>query len=81
MYVFSCSTKKLINDAILNNDFLKKLEPQHTREMIDCMYERVYTEGQLVIQEGQPGNYLYVLAGPCQSKSVQTVKSFTVLEE
>ncbi|XP_046884861.1 cGMP-dependent protein kinase 2 [Hypomesus transpacificus] len=56
------NTKKLINDAILNNDFLKKLEPQHTREMIDCMYERVYTEGQLVIQEGQPGNYLYVLA-------------------
>ncbi|XP_071397506.1 cGMP-dependent protein kinase 2 [Centroberyx affinis] len=55
-------TKKLINDAIMNNDFLKKLEPQHMREMVDCMYERVYTEGQLVIQEGEPGNYLYVLA-------------------
>lgn len=47
----------------MNNDFLKKLEPQHMREMVDCMYERVYTEGQLVIQEGEPGNYLYVLAG------------------
>ncbi|KAG9344625.1 hypothetical protein JZ751_011297 [Albula glossodonta] len=56
------STKKLINDAIMNNDFLKKLEPQHMREMVDCMYEKVYTEGQLVIQEGEPGNYLYVLA-------------------
>ncbi|KAM6922144.1 cGMP-dependent protein kinase 2 [Lycodopsis pacificus] len=55
-------TKKLINNAIMNNDFLKKLEPQHTREMVDCMYEKVYTEGQLVIQEGEPGNYLYVLA-------------------
>ena len=33
------------------------------REMVDCMYEKVYTEGQLVIQEGEPGNYLYVLAG------------------
>ncbi|XP_031728956.1 cGMP-dependent protein kinase 2 isoform X2 [Anarrhichthys ocellatus] len=55
-------TKKLINNAIMNNDFLKKLEPQHTRKMVDCMYEKVYTEGQLVIQEGEPGNYLYVLA-------------------
>ncbi|KAI4813038.1 hypothetical protein KUCAC02_024392, partial [Chaenocephalus aceratus] len=55
-------TKKLINSAIMNNDFLKKLEPQHMREMVDCMYEKVYTEGQLVIQEGEPGNYLYVLA-------------------
>ncbi|KAM4614699.1 cGMP-dependent protein kinase 2 [Polymixia lowei] len=55
-------TKKLINGAIMNNDFLKKLEPQHMREVVDCMYERVYTEGQVVIQEGEPGNYLYVLA-------------------
>ncbi|KTG45733.1 hypothetical protein cypCar_00007704, partial [Cyprinus carpio] len=30
-------TKKLINEAIINNDFLKKLEPQHTQEMVDCM--------------------------------------------
>lgn len=57
------STKKLINDAIMNNDFLKKLDPQHLREMVDCMYERIYTDGQLVIQEGESGNYLYVLAG------------------
>ncbi|KAL1263325.1 hypothetical protein QQF64_006064, partial [Cirrhinus molitorella] len=55
-------TKKLINEAILNNDFLKKLEPQHTREMVDCMYEKIYAAEQLVIQEGEPGNYLYVLA-------------------
>uniref|UniRef100_A0A8D3B132 cGMP-dependent protein kinase n=1 Tax=Scophthalmus maximus TaxID=52904 RepID=A0A8D3B132_SCOMX len=60
---FHASTKKLISDAMINNDFLKKLEPQHMREMVDCMYEKVYTEGQLVIQEGEPGNYLYVLAG------------------
>ncbi|KAE8280197.1 cGMP-dependent protein kinase 2 [Larimichthys crocea] len=46
----------------MNSDFLKKLEPQHMREMVDCMYEKVYTKGQLVIQEGEPGNYLYVLA-------------------
>ncbi|KAF4105530.1 hypothetical protein G5714_013192 [Onychostoma macrolepis] len=55
-------TKKLINEAIMNNDFLKKLEPQHTREMVDCMYEKIYAAEKLVIQEGEPGNYLYVLA-------------------
>lgn len=60
---FRCRTKKLINDAIMNNDFLKKLEPQHMKQMVDCMYENIYTEGQLVIQEGEPGNYLYVLSG------------------
>lgn len=60
---FHPSTTKLINDSIMNNDFLKKLDPQHMKEMVDCMYEKVYTEGQLVIQEGEPGNDLYVLAG------------------
>ncbi|XP_056616667.1 cGMP-dependent protein kinase 2 [Triplophysa dalaica] len=55
-------TKKLINEAIMNNDFLKKLEPQHMREMVDCMYEKIFTAEQLVIQEGEPGNFLYVLA-------------------
>ncbi|KAF6737454.1 cGMP-dependent protein kinase 2 [Oryzias melastigma] len=54
--------KRLINEAIVSNDFLKKLEPQHMREMVDCMYEKVFSEGQLVIQEGEAGNYLYVLA-------------------
>ena len=51
----------------MNNDFLKKLEPQHMREMVDCMFEGIYTAQQLVIEEGQPGNYLYVLAGPTPS--------------
>ncbi|KAM8860365.1 cGMP-dependent protein kinase 2 isoform 2-T2 [Spinachia spinachia] len=55
-------TRKLISNAFLNNDFLKKVEPQHMREMVDCMYEKIYTKGQQVIQEGEHGNYLYVLA-------------------
>nr|XP_057934014.1 cGMP-dependent protein kinase 2 isoform X1 [Doryrhamphus excisus] len=55
-------TTKMLNDAIMNNDFLKRLEPQPLREMVECMYEKVYGQGQTVIQEGQCGNYLYVLA-------------------
>ena len=60
---FHVRTKKLINEAIMNNDFLKKLEPQLLKQLVDCMLGSIYTEGQLVIQEGEPGNYLYVLSG------------------
>ncbi|XP_029962271.1 cGMP-dependent protein kinase 2 [Salarias fasciatus] len=58
----SSHTRKLVNDAIMNNDFLKKLEPQHMRDMVDCMFEKVYLEDELVIEEGGAGNFLYVLA-------------------
>ncbi|XP_078387176.1 cGMP-dependent protein kinase 2 [Cetorhinus maximus] len=54
--------KKLITDAIMHNDFLKKLESQHVREIVECMYERSYQKTDLVIQEGELGNHLYVLA-------------------
>lgn len=47
----------------MNNDFLKKLEPQLLKQIVDCMCGSIYTEGQLVIQEGEAGNYLYVLSG------------------
>ncbi|XP_078055421.1 cGMP-dependent protein kinase 2 [Mustelus asterias] len=54
--------KKLITDAIMHNDFLKKLESLHVREIVECMYERSYQQTDLVIQEGELGNHLYVLA-------------------
>lgn len=47
----------------MSNDFLQQLEASHVRRMVDCMYERVYSQSQLVIQEGAAGNHLYVLAG------------------
>ncbi|XP_075697786.1 cGMP-dependent protein kinase 2-like [Rhinoderma darwinii] len=56
------SAKKLITGAIMSNDFLRQLEASHVRRMVDCMYERVYNQSQLVIQEGTAGNHLYVLA-------------------
>ncbi|KAM4636554.1 cGMP-dependent protein kinase 2-like [Discoglossus pictus] len=56
------SAKKLITGAIMSNDFLRQLEASHVRRMVDCMYEKVYSQSQLVIQEGAAGNHLYVLA-------------------
>lgn len=64
----------------MNNDFLKKLEPQHTREMVDCMYEKIYAAEQLVIQEGEPGNYLYVLAGKLQMFLLLAFHTFVILK-
>ncbi|KAG8435073.1 hypothetical protein GDO86_013148 [Hymenochirus boettgeri] len=56
------SAKKLITSAIMSNDFLRQMEASHVRHIVDCMYERVYSKSQLVIQEGAAGNHLYVLA-------------------
>ncbi|KAF3842569.1 hypothetical protein F7725_024520 [Dissostichus mawsoni] len=52
------TSENFCGGAIMNNDFLKKLEPQHMREMVDCMYEKVYrgtADGLLeVFQNGKP---------------------------
>ena len=45
------------------NDFLKNLEPAQVREIVDCMYSKVYSRLEIVINEGEPGDALYVIAG------------------
>uniref|UniRef100_UPI00398EB7E7 cGMP-dependent protein kinase 2 n=1 Tax=Pristiophorus japonicus TaxID=55135 RepID=UPI00398EB7E7 len=54
--------KKLITEALSKNQFLKRLETQHVREMVECMYEKNYQHGDYVIKQGKPGNHLFVLA-------------------
>ena len=56
-------SKQLIRNAINVNDFLKNLEPAQVREIVDCMYSKVYSRGETVITEGEPGDALYVIAG------------------
>ncbi|KAJ8285324.1 hypothetical protein GJAV_G00025550 [Gymnothorax javanicus] len=56
------STKKLIIDALNKNQFLKRLEPQQIKDMVECMYERSFQKGDYVIKQGEPGNHLFVLA-------------------
>ena len=53
----------MIKEAILDNDFLKNLEPSQIREVVDCMYETKYKKDQVIIQEGDTGSHLYVLEG------------------
>ncbi|XP_018537849.1 cGMP-dependent protein kinase 2 isoform X1 [Lates calcarifer] len=56
------SVKKLLTDALNKNQYLKRLELQQIKDMVECMYERTYQQGEYVIKQGEPGNHLFVLA-------------------
>ncbi|KAK2838040.1 hypothetical protein Q5P01_015252 [Channa striata] len=56
------SVKKLLTAALNKNQYLKMLEPQQINDMVECMYERTYQQGESVIKQGEPGNHLFVLA-------------------
>ena len=49
--------------AIQNNDFLRNLERVQINEIVDCMYERVFTREQFICRENSVGTQLYVIAG------------------
>ncbi|KAH0502312.1 cGMP-dependent protein kinase 2 [Microtus ochrogaster] len=56
------SEKKLITDALNKNQFLKRLDPQQIKDMVECMYGRSYPQGSYIIKQGEPGNHIFVLA-------------------
>ncbi|XP_059194112.1 cGMP-dependent protein kinase 2 isoform X3 [Centropristis striata] len=56
------SVKKLLTDSLNKNQYLKRLELQQVKDMVECMYERTYQQGEYVIKQGEPGNHLFVLA-------------------
>ncbi|KAJ8380483.1 hypothetical protein SKAU_G00012610 [Synaphobranchus kaupii] len=80
------STKKLIIDALNKNQFLKRLEPQQIKDMVECMYERSFQKGDYVIKQGEAGNHLFVLADGQldvfqQSKLLTTIAVWTAFGE
>jgi len=60
-FVFRART--LIRQAILDNDFLQKLEDSQLREIVDCMYPVTFQKDSIIIKEGDVGSILYVLQG------------------
>ncbi|XP_033947961.1 cGMP-dependent protein kinase 2 [Pseudochaenichthys georgianus] len=56
------SVKRVLTDALNKNQYLKRLELQQIKDMVECMYERTYQQGEYVIKQGEPGNHLFVLA-------------------
>lgn len=57
----SHSSKELIKRAILDNDFMRKLDMSQIREIVDCMYPVEYAENSLIIKEGDIGSLVYVM--------------------
>ncbi|OWA51390.1 cGMP-dependent protein kinase, isozyme 1 [Hypsibius exemplaris] len=55
-------SKHLIKDALYDNDFLANLDSTQTREIIDYMYPIDVIADSYIIQQGDEGNHLYVLA-------------------
>jgi len=55
-------SKQLIKEAIMDNDFLKKLDSSQVREIVDSMYPKQYAKGTYIIREGEVGSHLFVSA-------------------
>jgi len=58
-----CRTKELINNAILDNDFMRNLPTAQIREIVECMYPVQYGIGSTVIREGDVGSLVFVMEG------------------
>ncbi|XP_030835113.1 cGMP-dependent protein kinase 1 isoform X4 [Strongylocentrotus purpuratus] len=54
------TSKQVIRDAILLNDFTKNFDSSQTREIVECMFPIDYKKGQIVINEGDSGAHFYV---------------------
>ena len=60
------SSKHLIKNALKNNDFLKNLDKSQVHEIVSCMHEVTYRQGDFIVREHEGGNHFYVSAGGCQ---------------
>ncbi|CAD5219540.1 unnamed protein product [Bursaphelenchus okinawaensis] len=58
----SAGSKQLIRDAVQKNDFLRQLAKEQVIELVECMFEMRARAGQWIIQEGEPGDRLFVVA-------------------
>ncbi|XP_071449257.1 cGMP-dependent protein kinase, isozyme 1 isoform X2 [Hetaerina americana] len=55
-------SKQLIKDAIMDNDFLKKLDTSQVLEVVESMYSKEFEKGSYVVREGEAGSHLFVSA-------------------
>uniref|UniRef100_A0A803JSN0 cGMP-dependent protein kinase n=1 Tax=Xenopus tropicalis TaxID=8364 RepID=A0A803JSN0_XENTR len=56
------SEKILISDALNKNQFMKRMDHHQIQDMVECMYERIYLQGEFIIRQGEPGSQIFVLA-------------------
>lgn len=60
-YPKSERSRELIQQAILDNDFMKNLETVQIREITDCMCPVEYAKDSIIIKEGDVGSMVYVM--------------------
>lgn len=77
--VILCSSRSLIHNAITSNDFLNNLEQSQIEEIVLCMYEKRVNKGCFIIREGEPGDALYVTAGPFLPSSLLATHTLPAL--
>jgi len=53
-------TRKTLHAAIMDNDFMKNLEPGQIKEIIDVMHSIKLSKSSVIIKEGDDGNMVYV---------------------
>lgn len=61
LYDFLKSSRKIIKNAILDNDFMKNLEEFQISEITDCMYPVEYAQNLFIIKEGDIGSAVYII--------------------
>lgn len=61
-YEKDIESKRLIKEAILDNDFLQNIDLSQIKEIADSMYPLIINEGKYLIREGEVGSHLYVSA-------------------
>lgn len=54
-------TRNLIKSAILDNDFMKNLDPLQIEEITDCMFPVEYMAESYIIKEGEVGSVVFVM--------------------
>ena len=67
-------SRTLIKGAIMDNDFMKNLEPGQIKEIVDCMYPVEYVRGSLIIKEGDVGSIVYVMEGELSGRNCMGFK-------
>ncbi len=61
--LFFPRTREILNQAILENDFMKNLDTTQVVEIVECMYSVNFATGNTIIREGELGSVVYVMEG------------------
>ncbi|VDK36290.1 unnamed protein product [Taenia asiatica] len=64
-YPKTAKTREILNQAILENDFMKNLDTSQVVEIVECMYSVNFATGNTIIREGELGSVVYVMEGEC----------------